>query len=509
MVSLPAPAQHIAIVDDDPVIVKMLSITLETADYRISSCDTGQAFRALMQDRSLSLLILDPDLPDEDGLDICRDLRGVSDIPIILLTDRSEEVDRVLGLEMGADDYLVKPILPRELLARVRALLRRSNGRTDRAIAKETPAPLKSERYRFAGWTLDGGNRVLTSPQDQHKTLTDGEFRLLKSFLLHPFEELSRDRLVEFSRRRNMDAFERSVDNMISRLRRHLKTDGQLSPLIQTIRGVGYMFNAQVTRESGTADFVGARRKPRVLLVEDDEVVQFSLEVFLRDLGCQVDVCVDGASALSRFQKQFHDLIFMDCHLPVMDGYQASSRIRDHEKNIATDFPVPIIAISFQKRSDNLTRCAAAGINDFLEKPIIKSDLKRVLQRWIPTGSRSARMPLAAEAFPLDPVLIDCLKKDNVERFSEFIQLVLKLFPKRLVDLKRHFDRQDYGESIQVLEQMLSSARSVGAQRLVHLCQDLRLQVQNNNWHTDHSLKLIENEWDRIYDALQAALKGS
>jgi len=196
----------------------------------------------ILGDTRISLIVLDRMLPGEDGLSICRRLRAASDIPIIILTAQADEIERIVGLEMGADDYLGKPFNPRELLARIRAVLRR------RDDARAGPAGGK-HLYRFAGWSLDGAMRRLFDPSGARVELTGAEFEMLLVFCERPGRALSRDQIIELTQGREASPSERSVDILISRLRRKLERDPRDPELLQTIRSSGYLFSPEVASE--------------------------------------------------------------------------------------------------------------------------------------------------------------------------------------------------------------------------------------------------------------------
>jgi len=232
---------HVLAVDDDPSVRQMIADYLGDNDIRVTVTGTGRDIAQVMARDTIDLVILDLKLPGEDGMHIARDLRAESDIPIIMLTGRKDEADRVMGLELGADDYLTKPFSPRELLARIRALLRRSR-------ARETVADNLSRirAYRFAGWELNVRLRRLKSPQGEIVSTTNSEFNLLVAFLVAPQRVLSRDQLLELSRLHNDEVYDRSVDVQVGRLRKKIEPKGTQAPLIRTERGAGYVFMAQV-----------------------------------------------------------------------------------------------------------------------------------------------------------------------------------------------------------------------------------------------------------------------
>ncbi len=240
METMPAPV-HVLAIDDDPSIRQMIADYLTDNDIQVTSVGSGKEIADVMARNTIDLLILDLKLPGEDGMQIARNLRAESDVPIIMLTGRKDEADRVMGLELGADDYLTKPFSPRELLARIRALLRRSR-------AHETIADGLSRirAYRFAGWELNVRLRRLRSPQGEIIPTTNSEFNLLVAFLAAPQRVLSREQLLELSRLHDDEVYDRSVDVQVGRLRRKIEPKGTRTHLIRTERGAGYVFTAVV-----------------------------------------------------------------------------------------------------------------------------------------------------------------------------------------------------------------------------------------------------------------------
>ncbi|MGE0008847.1 MAG: response regulator [Parvibaculaceae bacterium] len=235
------PKPHILVVDDDRQIRAMLARFLAEHAMRVTQAGDGeQMFKALEAGR-FDVIVLDVMMPGDDGFTLCRRLRGTSTTPVILLTARDSETDRIVGLELGADDYVTKPFNPRELLARIRAILRRAGANP--AAAQR----LASTVYRFAGWTLDTSRRALVSPQGVLTDLTTGEFDLLVAFVEHPQRVLNRDQLLDLARGRVSLAFDRSIDVQVSRLRRKIEGDPNAPALIKTVRNGGYFFTATVT----------------------------------------------------------------------------------------------------------------------------------------------------------------------------------------------------------------------------------------------------------------------
>ncbi|MGH8677441.1 MAG: response regulator [Burkholderiales bacterium] len=234
---------HVLVVDDDREIRDLLGRFLSKHGYRVTGAQDGREMRRALADWSIDLVILDLMLPGEDGLSLCRDLRTKSQIPVIMLTMMGEETDRIVGLEMGADDYLPKPFNPRELLARVKAVLRR---------AQYAPAVLLTVGKKllgFSGWRLDLGLRRLKSPQGLIVDLSAAEFDLLVAFVEHPQKVLNRDQLLDLTRGRTEAPFDRSVDMQVSRLRHKIEANPKEPELIKTVRGGGYVFTAIVTRD--------------------------------------------------------------------------------------------------------------------------------------------------------------------------------------------------------------------------------------------------------------------
>ncbi|MEZ6931834.1 MULTISPECIES: response regulator [Aeromonas] len=234
---------HILVVDDHSEIRDLLKRFLEQHGMRVSCARDGKEMKRLLDEREFDLLVLDLMMPGEDGLTLCRELRVKSRLPIIMLTAMGEETDRIIGLEMGADDYLAKPFNPRELLARIKAVMRRTQ-------AESQPVPEALTRdLRFDRWLLDINRRELVDEEGVGMSLSTAEFDLLKVFLERPQRVLSRDQLLDLARGREAVAFDRAIDTLVSRLRRKLERDPKNPELIKTIWGGGYLFAADVTQE--------------------------------------------------------------------------------------------------------------------------------------------------------------------------------------------------------------------------------------------------------------------
>jgi two-component system, OmpR family, response regulator len=237
------PERHILIVDDNKDIRDLLGRFLRKYGMKTSTARDGHEMQECLKAQTVDLIVLDLMLPGDDGLKLCRRLRAVSAIPVIMLTAMGEDAERIAGLETGADDYVSKPFNPHELLARIKAVLRRA------AATGVQPHPaLVGERIlSFLGWTLDLTRRELRSPGGALIELTAGEYDLLSAFAEHPQRILTRDRLIDITRSRATPAFERTIDVQVSRLRRKIENDGD-PPMIKTVRGAGYVFAVAVER---------------------------------------------------------------------------------------------------------------------------------------------------------------------------------------------------------------------------------------------------------------------
>lgn len=234
----------ILIVDDDTDIRTLLASFLELHGFSASKARDGAEMHHWLDKGSFDLCILDLMLPGQDGLDLCRQLRQRSAMPVIMLTARSEEADRIVGLEIGADDYVTKPFNPRELLARIRAVLRRSGV----AMSVEGGAALLRS-YRFEGWALSLERRDLTNPAGVMVDLSTGEFNLLLAFLEAPNRILTREHLLDAARSEPETVFDRAIDVQVSRLRKKIEPGEASPPMIRTVRGAGYLFVPKVNRE--------------------------------------------------------------------------------------------------------------------------------------------------------------------------------------------------------------------------------------------------------------------
>jgi two-component system OmpR family response regulator len=236
------PSPHILIVEDARDIREPLARYLREHGYRTTVAADAQAARKLMRGAAIDLVVLDVMMPGEDGLSLCRSIRESSQIPVILLTARGEEVDRIIGLEMGADDYIPKPFSPRELVARIAAVLRRTQALPPRQ------KPPEAERIRFGEWMLDTGQRELIGQDGVATPLSSSEFRLLSALLEHPKISLTRNQLLDLTKGRDAELFDRSIDNHVSRLRKKIEPDPRNPRYIKTVWGGGYMLAVEPER---------------------------------------------------------------------------------------------------------------------------------------------------------------------------------------------------------------------------------------------------------------------
>jgi len=238
--SIHAAPPHVLVVDDDQTIRELVSDYLGSNDIRVTAVADSEAMRSVLADQVVDLVVLDLRLQGEDGMTLARRLRDESEIPIVMLTGRAEEADRVMGLELGADDYLTKPFSPRELLARIRTVLRR------RRAEMRQGRPEGIRAYRFDGWELNLNTRRLVAPGGRMVSLSKGEFSLLVVLLGAPSRVLSRDQLLDLSRLHGDEVYNRSIDVQILRLRRKIESDPAQPRYIRTERGAGYLFGVPV-----------------------------------------------------------------------------------------------------------------------------------------------------------------------------------------------------------------------------------------------------------------------
>lgn len=238
MIGSTPQSPHILVVEDDQEISRLVARYLRANDCRVSVSTDGRQMDAALETSRIDLIVLDLMLPGEDGLSLCRRLRAKSSVPIVMLTAKGEEIDRIVGLEIGADDYLSKPFNPRELLARIRAVLRR-------AAVNDRPSA-RARALTFLGWRLDGALRELRDPKGARVAVTDAEFDLLQALCERAGRVLSRDQLLDLTQGRAAAPFERSVDVLVSRLRRKIESDPQHPTVIKTVRSGGYLFAPSV-----------------------------------------------------------------------------------------------------------------------------------------------------------------------------------------------------------------------------------------------------------------------
>lgn len=234
---------HILVVDDDKEIRTLLADFLQNYGYQISSAQDGVEMFKVLDEHTIDLIILDLMMPGDDGLTLCQKVRQTSQVPIVMLTAIDEETDRIIGLEMGADDYIAKPFNPRELLARIKAIFRRIPD-----VSEHEETDPTRQCIHFCGWQFDMCSRTLLAPDEMEVTLSTGEFDLLSAFVEHPQRVLSRDQLLDFTKNREAGPFDRSIDVQISRLRHKIEVDPKAPALIKTVRGGGYLFTPEIEK---------------------------------------------------------------------------------------------------------------------------------------------------------------------------------------------------------------------------------------------------------------------
>jgi two-component system OmpR family response regulator len=233
---------HILLVDDERSIREPLAVYLGKQGFRVTQVGDAEAARARLTAYAIDLVILDIMMPGEDGLSLCRHIAATSEVPVILLTARAEETDRIVGLEMGADDYVVKPFSPRELATRAKVVLRRTQANGARQHAPDGAS------FSFAGWVLKSGERALVDREGVSVPLSSGEYNLLHALVTRPRQVLTRDQLLDLTQGREAAAFDRAIDNQVSRLRRKIELDPKNPELIKTVWGGGYTLAAEVKR---------------------------------------------------------------------------------------------------------------------------------------------------------------------------------------------------------------------------------------------------------------------
>ena len=237
---------HILVIDDEPQVRKVLRECLAAEGYAVSEAKDGAELQAYLDHQVVDLITLDLKLAGEDGLSLARQIRSQRNIPIVIITGKGKVIDRVAGLELGADDYIAKPFNVREVLARVRAVLRRYG--SSEQIATARPLPDTTVRYEFNGWVLDRARRQLTTPDGQIQSLTTAEFNLLEVFVRNPQRVLSRDEIMDMLKGHDWSPYDRTIDSVVARLRKKIEPDADALQLIKTVHGVGYVFTGDVRR---------------------------------------------------------------------------------------------------------------------------------------------------------------------------------------------------------------------------------------------------------------------
>lgn len=242
---------HILVVDDDSEIATLIRNYLEKHGFKVSVAANGREMQRILKLTNIDVIVLDIMMPGDDGITLCRRLRETSEIPIIMLSAAGEEADRVIGLEVGADDYLLKPFSPRELLARIKALFRRAQG--EFALRRKAAHIASMPNIYFQDWALDQNRRRLIAPDGVAVPLSAGEYELLLAFLENPRRTLTRDQLLDLTRGREALPFDRTIDVQVARLRKKIEKDAKNPLIITTVRGGGYQFNATVTTDKSNS----------------------------------------------------------------------------------------------------------------------------------------------------------------------------------------------------------------------------------------------------------------
>ncbi len=240
-------AGHILVVDDEEAVRTLLRECFELEGYRVSEARDGGELAARLAEGPADLITLDLNLGGENGFDVARQVRGSHNVPIIMITGKGDPIDRIVGLELGADDYITKPFHVREVLARVRAVLRRYEAGGSQAAPAAAPGSA-GERFQFGDWILDVGRRELRSVAGELRMLTTAEFNMLEMFLRRPSRVLSRDNIMDLLKGHDWSPFDRSIDSLIVRLRKKIEPEPDTPRLIKTVRGVGYVFTADVRK---------------------------------------------------------------------------------------------------------------------------------------------------------------------------------------------------------------------------------------------------------------------
>ncbi len=240
--------KHVLIVEDDPIVADVVAACLEEAEFETTITASGQAALNMISDTHIDICVVDLGLPDMDGLSLTREIKSTTNIGIIILSGRGDTTERIIGLEVGADDYLGKPFEPRELLARVRSIIRRTQPVPQPHHGVSNATAQSDASFYFEGWKVDLSSLEITSPNGTHPQLSNSEFNLLQAFIEHPNRVLSRDQLLDLIHGNDTPAFDRSIDVQITRLRKKIENDPKSPRFIKTVRNRGYMFTARVTR---------------------------------------------------------------------------------------------------------------------------------------------------------------------------------------------------------------------------------------------------------------------
>ncbi|MBF0368101.1 MAG: response regulator [Magnetococcales bacterium] len=453
-----ARTDHILVVDDDPDVRKLLKKALTKGGYRISSVGRGRDMTKVLEHKKVDLVILDLGLPDGDGLELCRNLRANTLTPVIILTARNEEVERIIGLEMGADDYVVKPFSPREIAARVKTVLRR----TRQMPQSEEVSP--GEFFHFSGWSLDRSARKLLSPTGREVLLTHGEMRLLTTFLTHPNRVLNREQLLNLTKRSESEPFDRSIDIMVSRLRGRLQENTKKPQIIQTVRGEGYMLSASVEKHlSPLSENPPPATLPpappwlghRILVLEPNPAARKLLCTMVMDLGCQATAVSDGET-LEKLDLSLFSLALVSSHFPGAE-------------NLANQSSTPLLIGLVGDGRRGRSRSLAAGFDDALERPILPQHLQGILTRWV--GELHKDSPSKND--PVDYPVVKQLRRTGGDGFVQAVALLLKNLEESSGWMAEGIKRNKIRPARESARQLLDPLLTLGATELAGMCQDL------------------------------------
>lgn len=498
----PAPIQnaHIAIVDDDELILSIVSLTLINNNYRVSPCTNAQEFWELWQKKTPpDLIVLDLNLPDGDGMEICRAIRAKSSVPILMLTSRSDEVERVLGLEMGADDYLVKPFFPRELLARIKTILRRTNHNA----SMEQSTQATCQYYHFSNWILDTSTRQLIAPDGTDANLTEGEAHLLGLFLDHPHQILTREQICQLDTMQANTPSSRGVDNMVSRLRKRLHDASWKEGFIQTVRKEGYRLQSEVKRSNQMLplSIEPPKETPihlETMLISNDTTVYFVLNTFLSYFGILVHLNPFGEKAIRACQSHPFEWIFLEGNPTDQEWLPMVQAIRAASKNpIILIALVPTDTINHEQETT-----LSKTVDGFVTTPIRFSSLQTLLTRLRPNMSHSFLQPITS----LDPLLLAQIKNlGGKPSFMRFLHLLTSRLTTGLQAMQQATSTHDHQTLAQAAKTLRNMANTIGAKEMTATLEALLQQLEQGIGSKDGCLAAVETACTKLHNDIITA----